>query len=62
LIQEILLEGLPIAIDAPSLEHAMVMEDRNQVICTGGPEFAECVAAVFEKRRPTYAGNIVRGK
>lgn len=53
-------EGLRMAIDASSLEHAIAMEDRNQVICTGAPEFAEGVAAFFEKRRPSYASDLIR--
>ncbi len=54
-------ECLRMAIDAPSLEHAIAMEDRNQVICSGTPDFAEGVAAFFEKRRPAYASELVRG-
>lgn len=54
-------ECLRLAIDAPSLEHAIAMEDRNQVICSGTADFAEGVAAFFEKRRPTYASDLVKG-
>ena len=48
-------EGLRMAIDSPSLEAAIALEDRNQVLCALSPDFAEGVAAFFEKRRPAYA-------
>lgn len=48
-------ECLRMAIDAPSLEAAVAMEDRNQVLCSSSPDFAEGIAAFFEKRRPAYA-------
>jgi enoyl-CoA hydratase/carnithine racemase len=54
-------ECLRMAIDAPSLESAIAMEDRNQVITSGMPEFAEGVAAFFEKRRPAYASDLIKG-
>lgn len=54
-------ECLRMAIDAPSLESAIAMEDRNQVITSGMPEFAEGVAAFFEKRRPSYASDLIKG-
>lgn len=47
-------EALAFAIDAPSLEAAVAMEDRNQVLCTQGEDFAEGVAAFLEKRAPRY--------
>ena len=48
-------ECLHMSIDAPSLEAAVAMEDRNQILCALGPEFAEGIAAFREKRRPDYA-------
>jgi enoyl-CoA hydratase/carnithine racemase len=48
-------EALGLAIDAPSMEAAIAMEDRNQVLCLQGPDFAEGVAAFVEKRVPRYA-------
>jgi enoyl-CoA hydratase len=42
------------AIDAPSLEAAVAMEDRNQILCATAPEFGEGIKAFFEKRRPDY--------
>lgn len=47
-------EALAFAIDAPSLEAAIAMEDRNQVLCTQGEDFAEGIAAFLEKRAPRY--------
>lgn len=49
-------ECLRMSIDAPSLEAVVAMEDRNQILCSLGPDFAEGLAAFREKRRPTYAG------
>jgi enoyl-CoA hydratase/carnithine racemase len=48
-------EALRLAVDAPSMEAAVAMEDRNQVLCLQGPDFAEGVAAFLEKRVPRYA-------
>lgn len=49
-------ECLRMSIDAPSLEAAVAMEDRNQILCASGPDFNEAIAAFFEKRRPDYSG------
>lgn len=49
-------ECLRMSIDAPSLEAAVAMEDRNQILCSLGPDFAEGIAAFREKRPPHYAG------
>ena len=48
-------EALRMAIDAPSLEAAVAMEDRNQILCATSPDFGEGIAAFFEKRRPDYS-------
>jgi enoyl-CoA hydratase len=49
-------ECLRMSLDAPSLEAAIAMEDRNQILAATGPDFAEGISAFFEKRRPAYAG------
>ncbi len=48
-------EALNHAIDAQSLEAAIAMEDRNQILCAQGEDFREGVAAFFEKREPNYS-------
>ena len=49
-------EGLARAIDASSLEAAMAIENRNQVICAASADFAEGMRAFIEKRAPVYTG------
>lgn len=49
-------EGLAFAIDAPSLEAAMAIENRNQVLCAQSSDFQEGMRAFLEKRRPNYSG------
>ncbi len=49
-------EGLAMAIDAPSLEAAMAMENRNQTLCAQSQDFAEGLRAFIEKRTPVYTG------
>ena len=48
-------DGLNIAVDVSGLEAAMAIEDRNQILTANDPNFAEGVAAFFEKRKPNYA-------
>jgi enoyl-CoA hydratase/carnithine racemase len=43
-------EGLNLSIDAPSLEAAMAIENRNQLMCTAAPEFAERMRAFVDRR------------
>ncbi len=43
-------EGLNLSIDAPSLEAAMAIENRNQLLCTASPEFGERMQAFVERR------------
>lgn len=49
-------EGLGFAIDAPSLEAAIAMENRNQLMCAASDDFKEGLAAFLERRPPVYAG------
>lgn len=48
-------ECLNISVDAGSLEAAIAMEDRNQVLCTLTQDFNEGIAAFIEKRPPRYS-------
>ena len=48
-------DGLNLAVDVTGLEAAMAIEDRNQVLTANDPNFAEGVAAFFEKRKPNYS-------
>ena len=48
-------ECLTHSIDAPSLDAAMAMEDRNQILCAQSGDFREGMAAFLEKRPPAYA-------
>jgi enoyl-CoA hydratase len=48
-------ECLAASIDAGSLEQAIAMEDRNQVLCAQSRDFAEGVRAFLEKRPARYA-------
>ncbi len=50
-------EGLDMAIDASSLEAAMAIENRNQILCSQSPDFKEAISAFFEKRAPRYDGD-----
>jgi enoyl-CoA hydratase/carnithine racemase len=47
-------EGMNLAIDAPSLEAAMAIENRNQLMTAASPNFKEGMNAFLEKRRPEY--------
>ena len=47
-------EGLNMAIDAGSLEAAMAIENRNQVMCSSSADFKEGLQAFIEKRTPVY--------
>jgi enoyl-CoA hydratase/carnithine racemase len=48
-------DGLNQAINATSLEAAMAIENRNQLMCAQSPDFAEGQRAFLEKRRPVYS-------
>ena len=47
-------EGLNMAVDASSLEAAMAIENRNQVLCAGTEDVKEGMQAFLEKRKPVY--------
>ncbi len=47
-------ECLNMSVDAGSLEAAIAMEDRNQVLCSRSEEFSEGIRAFLEKRKPVY--------
>lgn len=47
-------EGLNANLDAASLDAAMALEDRNQIICAGGANFSEALLAFAEKRPPRF--------
>ncbi len=47
-------ECLNMSIDAPSLEAAINMEDRNQILTSQTSDVREGMAAFLEKRKPNY--------
>jgi enoyl-CoA hydratase/carnithine racemase len=47
-------ECLNFSVDAGSLDAAVAMEDRNQILCVNSPDFEEGVRAFLEKRKPVY--------
>src|SRR5689334_17567621 len=47
-------ECLNMSVDAGSLEAAIAMEDRNQVLCAQTRDFGEGVRSFLEKRKPAY--------
>ena len=49
-------EGLNVAIDAPGLEAAIAIENRNQVLCSRTKDAQEGMRAFIEKRPPVYQG------
>ena len=50
-------EGLNLAIDAPGLEAAMAIENRNQLMCSRTNDAREGMMAFIEKRQPVYTGS-----
>lgn len=50
-------EGLNLAVDAGSLEAAVALEDRGQILCAAAGSFDEGIAAFKEKRSPIYDDN-----
>jgi enoyl-CoA hydratase len=50
-------ECLNMSIDAPSLEAAIAMEDRNQILCSQTSDVREGMRAFLEKRKPVYTNS-----
>jgi len=50
-------ECLNMSIDAPSLEAAIAMEDRNQILCSQTNDVREGMRAFLEKRTPVYTNS-----
>jgi len=48
-------ECLNMSVDAGSLEAAVAMEDRNQILCTQTEDFIEGFTAFLQKRPPRYS-------
>lgn len=48
-------ECLNASVDAGSLEQAIAMEDRNQILCAQTQDFREGIAAFLQKRPPEYS-------
>jgi hypothetical protein len=44
-------DGLNFSIDAPSLEAAMAIENRNQLMCSGSQEFRDRMKAFVQGER-----------
>ena len=49
-------EGLNVAIDAPGLEAAIAVENRNQILCSRTEDAKVGMRAFIEKRPPVYQG------
>ena len=47
-------ECLNMNIDAPSLESAIAMEDRNQILCAQSDDFKTAIMAFLTKQKPEY--------
>ena len=47
-------DALGHAVDAPSLEAVVALEDRNQILCSQTDDFQEGIAAFLGKRPPRY--------
>ena len=50
-------EGLALAVDGQSLEAVMAIENRNQLMTSASPNFAEGMRAFLEKRPPNYVAD-----
>ncbi|MFN4354295.1 enoyl-CoA hydratase/isomerase family protein [Parvibaculum sp.] len=50
-------ECLNMSVDAGSLEAAVAMEDRNQILCAQTNDFREGISAFLGKRKPAYTNS-----
>jgi len=50
-------ECLNMSVDAPSLESAINMEDRNQILCSQTSDVREGMTAFLETRKPNYTNS-----
>lgn len=50
-------ECLNMSVDAGSLEAAIAMEDRNQILCAQTDDMKEGVAAFLQKRKPVFTNS-----
>ena len=50
-------ECLNMSVAAGSLEAAVAMEDRNQILCAKTKDFREGISAFLEKRKPAYTNS-----
>ncbi|KAB7738751.1 enoyl-CoA hydratase/isomerase family protein [Parvibaculum sedimenti] len=50
-------ECLNMSVDAGSLEAAIAMEDRNQILCAQTSDMKEGVAAFLQKRKPVFTNS-----
>jgi enoyl-CoA hydratase len=50
-------ECLNMSVDAQSLEAAINMEDRNQILCSQTNDVREGMTAFLEKRKPNYTNS-----
>ena len=50
-------ESLNMSVDAGSLEAAIAMEDRNQILCAQTKDFREGISAFLGKRAPDYTNS-----
>lgn len=50
-------QAMNLNIDAPSMEAAMALEDRQQVLLSATSDYGEAISAFLERRRPEYRDN-----
>jgi enoyl-CoA hydratase len=50
-------ECLNMSVDAGSLEAAIAMEDRNQILCAQTNDMKEGIASFLQKRKPNFTNS-----